>query len=101
LGVGLLAAFRIFTPNSQRESEAPHAPPGKDWRREAESSSENRRRLPIIVNNCRFLLLSGKTFPNLGSRSLRLVVDRLSADWQKRYSIPCFHARQPSFQTSS
>jgi hypothetical protein len=31
------------------------------------------------VNNCRFLLLPDKIFPNLGSRSLRLALDRLSA----------------------
>jgi len=29
-----------------------------------------------------------KTFPNLGSRSLRLTLDRLSADWQARYGHP-------------
>ena len=51
-------------------------------------SEEQRRRLPLVVNNCRFLLLPAKTFPNLGSRSLRLCLDRLSADWQARYAHP-------------
>jgi hypothetical protein len=52
------------------------------------SEEQRRRRLPLIVNNCRFLLLPDKTFPNLGSRSLRLTLDRLSADWQERYRHP-------------
>lgn len=52
------------------------------------SEEQRRRRLPFVVNNCRFLLLAHKTFPNLGSRSLRLVLDRLSADWQERYGHP-------------
>lgn len=52
------------------------------------SEEQRRRRLPLLVNNCRFLLLPHKTFPNLGSRSLRLTLDRLSADWQARYDHP-------------
>jgi hypothetical protein len=52
------------------------------------SEEQRRRRLPLVVNNCRFLLLPQKTFPNLGSRSLRLTLDRLSADWQGRYGHP-------------
>jgi hypothetical protein len=49
---------------------------------------QRRRRLPLIVNNCRFLLLPHKTFANLGTRSLRVTLDRLSADWQERYGHP-------------
>jgi hypothetical protein len=52
------------------------------------SEEQRRRRLPLVVNNCRFLLLPHKTFPNLGSRSLRLALQRLSADWQARYGHP-------------
>jgi hypothetical protein len=52
------------------------------------TEEQRRRRLPLVVNNCRFLLLPHKTFPNLGSRSLRLTLDRLSADWQTRYGHP-------------
>ena len=52
------------------------------------SEEQRRRRLPLVVNNCRFLLLPHKTFPNLGSRALRLTLDRLSADWQQRYGHP-------------
>jgi len=52
------------------------------------SEEQRRRRLPLIVNNCRFLLLPHKTFANLGSRALRLTLARLSADWQERYGHP-------------
>lgn len=52
------------------------------------TEEQRRRRLPLVVNNCRFLLLPHKTVPNLGSRALRLTLDRLSADWQERYGHP-------------
>jgi hypothetical protein len=52
------------------------------------TEEQRRRRLALVVNNCRFLLLPHKTFPNLGSRSLRLTLDRLSADWHARYGHP-------------
>jgi len=52
------------------------------------SEEQRRRRLPLLVNNCRFLLLPDKTFPNLASRSLSLCLRRLSADWQARYDHP-------------
>ena len=52
------------------------------------SEEQRRRRLPLIVNNCRPLLLPHKTFSNLGSRALRLTLDRLSSDWQGRYGHP-------------
>lgn len=52
------------------------------------SEEQRRRRLALVVNNCRFLLLPNKTVPNLASRTLRLALDRLSADWQSRYKHP-------------
>ena len=52
------------------------------------TEEQRRRRLALVVNNCRFLLLPQRTFPNLGSRSLRLTLDRLSDDWQERYGHP-------------
>ena len=52
------------------------------------TEEQRRRRLPLVVNNCRFLLVPHKTFPNLGSRALRLTLDRLSGDWQARYGHP-------------
>ena len=52
------------------------------------SDEQRRRRLPLVVNNCRFLLLPDKTVPNLASRVLSLATRRLSADWQERYGHP-------------
>lgn len=52
------------------------------------TEEQRRRRLALVVNNCRYLLLPNKTVPNLGSRSLRLVLDRLSGDWQDHYGHP-------------
>lgn len=46
------------------------------------------RRLSLVVNNSRFLILPDRSVPNLGSRVLRLALDRLSADWQVRYGHP-------------
>jgi len=49
---------------------------------------QRRRRLALVVNNARFLLLPQYTVLNLGSRVLKLVLSRLSADWQQRYGHP-------------
>ena len=46
------------------------------------------RRLALVVNNSRFLILPDGSVPNLGSRVLRLTLDRLSADWQTHYGHP-------------
>lgn len=52
------------------------------------SDEQRRRRLPLIASNTRFLLLPHKTVPNLASKTLRLVLARLSDDWQVRYGHP-------------
>lgn len=52
------------------------------------SEEQRRRRLSLITNNSRFLLLPAATVPNLGSRVLRLTLDRLSQDWQIHYGHP-------------
>lgn len=52
------------------------------------TNEQRRRRLGLVVNNVRFLIVPGKEVPNLGSRILRLTADRLSDDWQKRYGHP-------------
>lgn len=52
------------------------------------SEEQRRRRLALLVNNARFLLLPYKTVPNLASRTLRLALDRISGDWQLRYGHP-------------
>lgn len=46
------------------------------------------RRLSLVVNNSRFLILPHAHTPNLGSRVLRLTLDRLSRDWQAQYGHP-------------
>lgn len=52
------------------------------------SNQQRRRRLGLITNNSRFLVLPGCSTPNLGSRILRSTLDRLSADWQAHYGHP-------------
>src|SRR5438105_505887 len=52
------------------------------------TDAQRERRLSLVANNIRFLVLPGKTFPNLGSKSLRLVLARLSDDWQAHYGHP-------------
>ena len=47
------------------------------------------RRLGLVVNNSRFLVLPERQrYPNLASRVLGLVLRRLSADWQARWAHP-------------
>ena len=46
------------------------------------------RRLLLVVNNSRFLILPDSSVPNLGSRVLRLTLERLSQDWQAQYGHP-------------
>ncbi len=52
------------------------------------TDAQRERRLSLVANNLRFLLLPDRTFPNLGTRCLRLVLARLSQDWQARYGHP-------------
>jgi hypothetical protein len=53
------------------------------------SPQQKRRRLSLVANNSRFLILlpSGQA-PNLASRVLKLCLTRLSADWQTAYGHP-------------
>jgi hypothetical protein len=52
------------------------------------TEEQRRRRLALVINNTRFLLLPHKRVPNLASRCLRLVLSRVSEDWQGRYGHP-------------
>lgn len=52
------------------------------------TESQRRKRLSLITNNVRFLILPRGEIPNLASRVLRLVTDRISGDWQNRYGHP-------------
>lgn len=49
---------------------------------------QRRRRLALVVNNARYLLIPHRTVPNLGSRVLKLTLGRLSTDWQQKYGHP-------------
>jgi hypothetical protein len=46
---------------------------------------QRRRRLALVANNARFLILPGVDCPNLASRALALNAARLSADWEAAY----------------
>ncbi|MCS6242714.1 MAG: DUF4338 domain-containing protein [Opitutus sp.] len=52
------------------------------------SGEQRRRRLALVVNNVRFLLLPKPAVSHLGSAVLSRVLGRLSADWQARYQHP-------------
>lgn len=53
------------------------------------SPRQRARRLGLLVNNSRFLVLPQRQrYPNLASRVLGLVLRRLSADWQERWGHP-------------
>ncbi len=52
------------------------------------TDAQREKRLSLVANNSRFLLLPEKTFANLGTRCLAMVLARLSADWQTRYGHP-------------
>lgn len=46
------------------------------------------RRLHLVANNTRFLILPGAHIKNLASKVLSLNMRRLSQDWQERYGHP-------------
>lgn len=52
------------------------------------TSEQRRRRRALIANNARFLILPEVHYPNLASRVMKLVLRRLSADWQSRWAHP-------------
>ena len=47
-----------------------------------------RRRLKLVVNNTRFLILPGVEIKNLASKILSLNTNRLSRDWERFYGHP-------------
>lgn len=65
---------------------AKHLRPRDQWIRW--SDEQRRRRLALVVNNVRFLLLPERSVPNLGSVVLSRILARLSDDWQARYGHP-------------
>ena len=53
------------------------------------SARQRARRLGLVVNNSRFLVLPARQhYPNLASRVLGLTLRRLSADWRQRWGHP-------------
>jgi len=52
------------------------------------TNEQRRRRLALVANNARFLILPGYAVPNLATRVLRLTLDRVCADWLDRYGHP-------------
>jgi hypothetical protein len=53
------------------------------------SPRQRARRLALVVNNSRFLVLPERQrYPNLASRALGLCLRRLRADWQERWQHP-------------
>jgi hypothetical protein len=49
------------------------------------SPKQKKHRLPLMVNNSRFLILEGFHVPNLASRVMKLCLERLGQDWSKAY----------------
>lgn len=52
------------------------------------SPEQRRRRLPLVVNNSRLLILPDTHYPNLASRLLSQVLARLPEDWLARWGHP-------------
>lgn len=50
------------------------------------------QRLPLLANNCRFLILPGVRVPHLASRILALNLRRLSTDWIRFHGHPIWVA---------
>jgi len=46
---------------------------------------QKKRRLALVVNNSRFFIPEGHHIPNLASKVMKLVLRRLSGDWQQVY----------------
>jgi hypothetical protein len=51
-----------------------------------------KRHLHLVINNLRFLIFPWVKVPNLGSKILAFNLQRLGADWEKRYHHPIIMA---------
>ena len=56
------------------------------------SPKQKERRLRLVANNSRFLILEAGRAPNLASRVMKLCLDRLSSDWKRAYGHEVFVA---------
>ena len=52
------------------------------------SEEQRRRRLPLVANNSRLLVLPSCECPNLISRFMKRMLARLSADWEQHWGHP-------------
>jgi uncharacterized protein DUF4338/DDE family transposase len=52
------------------------------------TDEQRRTRLPLLVNNSRLLVLPACQCPNLISRFMKLMLERLSQDWQQNWGHP-------------
>ena len=53
------------------------------------SEDQRRARLPFLAQNSRFLILADRAqFPNLGTRAMKLCLQRLCADWLEQHGHP-------------
>jgi hypothetical protein len=52
------------------------------------TSTERQRRLSLVTNNTRFLILPWVQTPHLASHLVSLITRRLSRDWQAKYGHP-------------
>lgn len=52
------------------------------------SEEQRRQRLALVVNNSRLLVLPDCHYPNLVSRFMKLMLERLAADWQAAWHHP-------------
>ena len=52
------------------------------------TEEQRRQRLPLVVNNARLCVLPECHYPNLVSRFMKLMLGRLSADWQNTWGHP-------------
>lgn len=52
------------------------------------SDEQRRTRLPLLTNNTRLLIVPECNYPNLISRFMKMMLARLSADWQERWGHP-------------
>jgi hypothetical protein len=56
------------------------------------SETQRRKRLSMVTNNARFLILPHGHFPNLATRVMGITLERLPQDWQARYGHPVWLA---------
>lgn len=52
------------------------------------TEDQRRERLPLVVNNSRLYVMEEGHYPNLVSRFMKLMLGRLSADWQNAWGHP-------------